>query len=453
MQFFGFTIMRTKALPQLQSVESRNTWWPIIREPYTGAFQRNDDESADNILRFSAVYACVTLIASDIGKMRLRLVQQDDKGFWSETESPAFSPVLRKPNRYQTRVKFVEWWITSKLVHGNTYVLKQRDNRGIVTALYILDPTRTRPLVAPDGSVFYELRRDNLSGLQEEAPIVPASEIIHDKMDPLFHPLVGTSPLYACSLAALLGLNIQDQSQAFFAGGSKPGGVLTAPGSISADTAERLSEKWATNFSGDNIGRIAVLGDGLKYEAMTVRATDAQLIEQLKWTAEDVARAFHVPPYMIGVGDPPNFNNIEALNQQYYSQCLQTLVEEFEAELDQGLELPKPYGTEFDVDDLLRMDTSTRVTAVQTAIRSGAVSPNEARKKWLDLPPVPGGDTPYMQEQDHSLQALAERDEKPIAALPPAREDEDDMEMERAAQLRADVMRVKLFTDLGLHVA
>ena len=56
--------------------------------------------------------------------------------------NPAYSPVLRKPNRYQTTVKFVEQWITSKLTAGNTYVLKQRDERGVVAALYVLDPAK-----------------------------------------------------------------------------------------------------------------------------------------------------------------------------------------------------------------------------------------------------------------------------------------------------------------------
>ena len=48
--------------------------------------------------------------------------------------------MLRKPNRYQTRIKFVEQWMMSKLTAGNTYVLKQRDERSVVTALYVLDP-------------------------------------------------------------------------------------------------------------------------------------------------------------------------------------------------------------------------------------------------------------------------------------------------------------------------
>jgi phage portal protein BeeE len=50
------------------------------------------------------------------------------KGIWTETDSPAFSPVLRKPNRYQNRIQFWESWILSKLTRGNAYVLKERDN-------------------------------------------------------------------------------------------------------------------------------------------------------------------------------------------------------------------------------------------------------------------------------------------------------------------------------------
>ena len=39
-----------------------------------------------------------------------------------------------------------------------------------------------------------------------------------------------------------------------------------------------------------------------------------------------------------------------------YSQCLQSLIVSSEKCLDEGLELPTPYGTEFDIDDLIWMD-------------------------------------------------------------------------------------------------
>ena len=88
------------------------------------------------------------------------------------------------------------------------------------------------------------------------------------------------SPIFAAGLAATQGLHIQSNSATFFKNGSNPGGVLTAPGAISDETAARLKVAWSTNYSGENAGKVAVLGDGLKYEAMAVTATDAQLIEQ-----------------------------------------------------------------------------------------------------------------------------------------------------------------------------
>jgi HK97 family phage portal protein len=431
MQIFGFTVTRAspKTLSPVQTwggAGSGRGWFPLlVRDPFPGAWQQNSEIRLGDVLAYSAVFACVTLIASDIGKLRVRLVKQDGNGIWSETESPAFSPVLRKPNHYQTHIKFFEQWITSKLVYGNTYVLKERDQRGVVIAMTVLDPQRVTPLIAPNGDVYYELRRDDLAGVYNQENItVPAREIIHDLMVPLYHPLVGVSPIYACGLAAMQGLRIQDNSAQFFGNGSNPGGVLVAPGAIDDDTAKRLKEFWDTNFSGLNVGKVAVLGDGLKYEPMSINAVDAQLIEQLKWSAENVCMCFHVPAYMIGAAPAPAYNNIEALNQQYYAQCLQALIENAEASLDEGLGLTetagRTLGTEFDLEGLLRMDTAAKVKAAAEAIGAGFMKPNEARRQF-DLPPVAGGDTPYLQQQNFSLAALDKRDRgDPFAKPAPA---------------------------------
>jgi len=116
--------------------------------------------------------------------------------------------------------------------------------------------------------------------------------------------------------------------------------------------------------------------------------------------------------------------DIEALWVKYHSQCLQSLMVNFETKLDEGLGLNAPFGTEFDIDDLIWMVTATKTKAAAEAIGAGALSPDEARKKWFGLGSVKGGDTPYMQQQNYSLAALAERDaDKPFtkpAAPPPA---------------------------------
>ncbi len=410
-------LIRRSVPANLQSLD-RGGWWQnissTVREPFSGSWQRNIESRRETVVAFSAVYSCATLIASDIGKLRIRLVEQDKNQIWSEVNVPAFSPILQKPNKWQNRIKFFEQWVVSKLLHGNAYILKERDARKVVVEMYVLDPTKVKPLVAPNGDVYYEIRRDNLAGIQEESLIVPASEIIHDTMVALFHPLVGVSPLTACGQAASNGLTIQENSSRFFRNDSTPGGILTAPGAIDQKTAERIKEVWEANMTGENRKRIAVMGDGMTYTQMTISASDAQMMDQLKWDEMNVCTAFHVPPYMVGVGPAPAYNNIEALNQQYYTQCLQTHIESIELCLDEGLGLTDhqahTYGTEFDLDDLLRMDTATQYKTIGEGIGSGLLAPNEGRKK-IGQKPVKGGDTPYLQQQNFSLAALDRRDQ------------------------------------------
>jgi HK97 family phage portal protein len=433
MRLFGLELTRARSQatpPASVPVPGggRAGWFPIIREPYTGAWQRNEEIALPSTLSYAAVFACTTLIASDIGKLRLRLVERDEEGIWNEITAAAFSPVLRKPNRYQLITKFLEQWIVSKLMHGNAYVLKQRDQRGVVVALYVLDPTRVTVLIAPDGAVYYELKADDLVGVHpeqtERGVVVPASEIIHDPMVPLFHPLIGVTPIYACGLVALQGLKIQANSTSFFSNGSAPGGTLEAPGDIDQAAADQIKQHWETNYTGENVGKVAILSGGMKYNPLSVNAADAQLIEQLKWTTETICACYHVPAALVDSSHAPPYANSEPLVQQYYSQCLQTLIVSLENSLDEGLNLPATYGTELDVDDLIWMDAKTRTDTATRLVTGGVMKPNEARSKFFGLGSVAGGDAVYMQQQQFSLEALAKRDAlaDPFAPSTPAPE-------------------------------
>jgi len=425
MRIFGvpipFTGENQKALSAVPYGSSG--WYPVIHESFPGAWQRNIEVNTDTAASFHADFACKTLIARDIAKLRVKLVEKDANDIWSEVTNPAFSPVLRRPNSYQTRNQFWETWVLSKLSRGNTYVLKVRDNRNVVTALHVLDPTRVQPLVSDDGSVFYRISRDNLAGTDEIT--VPAREIIHDRMNCLFHPLCGTPPVFASGLASMLGLNAQKASALLFENSSTPGGIITAPGEVSPEERQRVKEEWEARFSRINLGRVAVLSGGAKYEKLPMTNVEVQMIENLKWSAEVVCSVYHVPPYKVGVGALPSYNNVQALNVEYYSQALQSHIEEIEEALDHALGIGwgEGLGTEFDTDTLLRMDSVTQMDVLQKS--AGILSPNEQRKK-LDLVPKKGGDSPMLQQQDFSLEALAKRDaqEDPFApntpALPPA---------------------------------
>lgn len=421
MKIFGLEIR--KSLQSISGSSYGGGFLGFIRESFAGAWQRNIvAESRQNLLAFSAVYACVSLIADDIAKLRVKLVERNN-GIWTEVDRQSpYAPVLRKPNDYQTRVQFLTHWLVSKLLYGNTYVFKERDQRGIVTKLHILDPRRVTPLVADNGDVYYQCSADALAGINDQVTI-PATALIHDRCVALFHPLMGVSPIYACGASATQGIRIQANSERFFQNMSRPSGILTAPASISDATAQRLKDQFEKGFSGEGMGRTFVAGDGLKYEAMTIPAVDAQLIEQLKWTVEDVARCFRVPLHKISGTDNPRLPNYSALNQDYYTQTLQPHMEAIEILLDEGLGLvdvpAQELGTELDLDGLLRMDPASQSDIDAKDVGSGILAPDEGRKK-RNLPPVPGGAYPLIQQQNYSLPALAKRDAKddPFATTP-----------------------------------
>jgi HK97 family phage portal protein len=401
----------------VSSLATTTGFFGRIMESFAGAWQKNVEvDNCQGLLAFSAVYACISMIAGDIAKLRIKLTQKRGDGTWEEFDNTAWTPVLRKPNRYQTRIQFLSEWITTKLLYGNAYILKERDARRVVVAMYVLDPRRVQPMVTPDGDVYYEVKADYLAGIQEAdaLTLIPADDIIHDRAMTLFHPLVGVSPIYACGSSATQGKRIQANSAAFFENMSRPSLIITTPKIIPEAEMLKLKGQSETGFSGANLGRLMILGGGMDAKQMTIPASDAQLIEQLRWTVEDVARCFKVPLHKISSANAPSFNNIGALNQDYYSQTLQEFIESIEILLDEGLGLPPGVGTELDIDQLLRMDPVARADANAKRLGSGELAPNEARMRE-NLPPVKGGEKPFMQQQMFPIDALANR--PPPAAL------------------------------------
>lgn len=380
-------------------------WQTLIHEPYTGAWQKNDELKRTDLTHFHAVFACISLIAADIGKLRIQ-TKSSQNGVLLPTKSRT-DAILKKPNRHQSWQQFIESWVSSKLLRGNAYVLKQRDIFGDVWQMYVLNPDRVKVLVSGDGEVFYQISTDKLYGLTDTT--VPASEMIHDRMNCFYHPLVGLSPLTACGISVGLGLSIQHTSATLFGNNSRPSGILSVPSDISKETAQKVKSDWQANYSGIKRGGIAVLGSGAKYEPIAMSASDSQAIEQLKMSGETVCSVFHVPAFKVGMGEIKAGQKVSDLNEIYYSDCLQHYIEAIENLLDEHLDLEKGIECEADLSPLIRMDSTSQMAYLKEGTHSGILSPNEARAT-LGLPPVVGGESPLMQQQNYSLEALAKRD-------------------------------------------
>jgi HK97 family phage portal protein len=422
----------------LSAVDSRG--WTRIFDWYPGAWQQhNSYDQADSVVSNPVVFSCVTLIASDIGKL-CPTTERMTGNIWSQY-TDRISQLLKRPNGYQNHIQFKQSWLYSKLIHGNAYILKVKRGQEVI-GFHVLDPLKVLPMISDGGEVFYQVEDDDLSQVEGRI-LVPADWIIHDRCHAIFHPLIGLSPIFACAVAAEQGLAIQKDSKSFFQRGAKPAGVLTAPGNIPDEIAQRLKEYWHENFSGDKAGSVAVLGDGLHYEAMRMSSVDAQLIQQLGWTAERICSCFHVPPYKVGVGQMPTHDNVEALTQDYYSQCLQVHIEDMEVSLQHGLDMPDMTRIQLDLDGLFRMDSERKTRTLSEGVKGSIMAPNEARGR-LNLPPLTGGDSVYLQQQNYSLEALAQRDAtNPLAVTAP----EPTMDDEQRGLLLALMLRKELCVD------
>jgi len=392
--------------------------WQQIREAFSGAWQRNITQLKDRDIRtYSTVYACMARISSDIGKLPFQFKRIDEQGLWRDGVHPTVSALLRRPNSYQTPAQFREAWILSKLQAGNVYVLKGRGSDRAVTDLWVLDPARVQPKIADSGDVYYELSYgspNNLLPMQfgGETITVPATEIIHDREMAIYHQLVGVSPLAAAYLAAVKNVRIQNSAAEFFANDAQPSGLLTAPAGMTEEDAQDVKTFWETNYSGQNRGRVAVIGADMKYTPFAFNASDSQMVEQLRYSDEQVCHAFGIPPFKVGIGSIPAGMKVDDLNQMYYADALQARIEAMEDCLDRGLRLDETMGVELNLEPLLRMDAQKMATVEGELVSKGIKAPNEARRRF-GLAPLTGGDSVYLQQQNYSMEALAKRDSSP----------------------------------------
>lgn len=402
----------------LNQVPARRGGWRTIFEPFTGAWQRNITEKRGDLITYPTLFACIYRISSDIGKLPFSLRKREE-GVWVEV--PAIPEVLSRPNSFQSAAQFREYWLLTKLIHGNAYVLKRRDGRGRVVNLYVLDPERVMPMVSDAGNVFYQLRTDSLSTLPEDYPadqlVVPASEIIHDRCMTVHHPLVGIPPLSAAHWPALKNMKIMRSATEFFANNAQPGGILTAPAGMTEDDAKAVQDYWSENFQGANSGKVAIIGADMKFTSFSMKSIDSQMVEQMRYSDEQICQPFGIPPFKVGIGTIPSGLGVDGLNQLYYSDALQTHIEHMESLLDAGLDIKRPEGVELDLEPLLRMDEAKRAEVEAKLVGGKIKTPDEGRKRF-NLPATGGGDTLWGQNQDYPLGVLANRHEWDPAMQP-----------------------------------
>jgi HK97 family phage portal protein len=373
-----------------------------------GAWQmnRNQPQRGLELVAFSAVYACVNTIASDIGKLPIEIYQVDlDDGARTVLRRDYYAQLFRAPNGFQTCADFLQSFIQSYLLQGNTYCwISKRNGRGEPLEMHVLNPYRVKPLLTESGQIFYECGQDFLAGIAPNT-IIAERDMIHHRL-PLLpgYPLIGVTPIFAAAASSALGLQILRDSQQFFGNASRPSGLLSTDQFIAEDLAKRYKQEWDDTYKGQEFGKTALLGGGMKWQPLTITAQDAQLIEQLRYSVEDVARVFRVPPFMLGDMSKVTYRNTEHMMRAYLSGCLSWHIEAIQQRFEYAFAFESNFQLRFDLSAMLRTDLDVRYLAYQQGLSGGWLAPNEVRAQE-GLPPTEGGDEPRMQSQYVPLSA------------------------------------------------
>jgi HK97 family phage portal protein len=392
-----------------------------------GAWQMNRQEPqrGQELLAFSAVYACINVISNDIAKLPVQVFEVDlENGARDPRRSDYYVQLMRAPNSYMTGPDFLKAFVQSYLLQGNSYIyIGKRNGRGEVEELHPLNPYRTRPLVTEGGAIFYEVLYDDYFAGLKANDVIGARDIIHHRL-PLLpgYPLIGVTPIFAAAASSAVGLKILQNSQQFFANASRPSGMLVTEQQIPKELAERYKQDWEQAYRGEGTGKVALLHGGMKWEPLTITAQDAQLIEQLRWSVEDVARVFGVPPFMLGDMTKVSYRNTEQLARAYLTGCLSSHIESIERRFAAAFDFGINFEFKLDLSALLRTEIDIRYAAYSQALTAGWQSINEVRAQE-GLEPVDGGEEPRVQMQYRPLSEANEPPPEPPAEPPPPSEE------------------------------
>jgi HK97 family phage portal protein len=359
-----------------------------------------------------AAYACVMANARAISQCYPAHKRRDERGRIETVTTSAASRVLRKPNGVETWPQFILNLVAELQFDGNALAVATRNGREEVEALWRLPRSACAPLVAADGSVFYDIGVNELAPDAAQARL-PAADVLHARMHCPRNPLLGESPITAAAMAAGINVALSKSQLAFFSNMNRPSGALTTANVLNSDQIDTLRRKIDETSKGWQQGGLPILSAGLKFEPWGVNSVDAQLIEAQRLSIEDIARVYGVPLPVIGDLSKATLQNVEQLAGMWLAIGLGALLENIERSLDGLFGLPANEWIELDTAALLRTDFAARVDGLTKAIQGGLMTPNEARARE-SLSPVPHGDRVYVQQQ------MVELGTKPPTPPPPA---------------------------------
>jgi HK97 family phage portal protein len=325
-------------------------------------------------MQHSAVWAAVNLIAGTISTLPLAAYRRGERD-----PLPDLPPILRAPSAGWSLPEFTYALLQSLLLRGNAYgLIVDRAGAGLLPAqVELLAPERVG--VQVDNRVIWRI---------DGQEVDPAS-IWHVKAFTAPGQVLGLSPIQHARQAICLGIGAERYAARFFGESAIPSGVLTSDQDIKQDRAEQLKARWKQAHTGHR--DIAVLGQGARFQAVTIPPEQAQFLESTRANVATIARYFGVQPELIGgeSGGSLTYANVEQRALDFLTFGLRPWLVRLEVAL--SALLPSTTTVKFNAAALVRTDLLTRYQARESAIRAGWKLRSEVRE-LEDLPPIAGID-------------------------------------------------------------
>lgn len=378
---------------------------PKVRDPEnssrggSGAGVTVNDQAA---MRLSAFWGCVRLISSTIGSLPFPVYTVDRRGVRAVASDSSLYNVLHdSPNADQTPVDYIEFMVISLLLRGDHFARKLKQN-GRLIALEPINPAIMNVRRRGDGRVGYRWT-DN-------------GQTFDLTEDDVFHvrgfgggPLRGLSTVEYARESLGIAISADRAAGAIFHNGVNPSGIMSTDMPLTAAQQKEAEDLMFTKYQGAQAAGVPmVLGHGLKWNSITLKADDAQLLESRAWSVEEVCRWFGVPPFMIGHNEKTTSwgTGIEQMLLGFQKFTLNPYLRRIEQAVRKQLITPveraRGLTAEFNLEGLLRADSAGRASFYEKALKSKWMVINEVRGKE-NLAPVPWGDEPIVQQQDLPL--------------------------------------------------
>nr|WP_153417680.1 phage portal protein [Sinorhizobium medicae] len=386
--------------------------------------QRSDAGEAitdQNVLAISAVWACVNLLAGTIASLPLMVYRTNSRGERTlARDHPLFRILHDSPNYDQTATDFWEFSSASIELWGNSYAAIERNGGGRVAALTPLRPDSVSVRRLENGNLEYRWIMDGETHVGSDRAILHIRGFGGD-------PLGGMSTLHFGRHAFGLARAIDRAAAGTFSNGMIAQTALTFERWLTDEQRNLAETKLSEKYIGaKNSGRPIILEGGTKIDVLSIKPEDAQMLESRGFSVEEVCRFFGVPPFMVGhTQKVTSFGS--GLEQQvlgFQKFTLRRRLKRIEQALEKQLLTPAERAAgltiEFNLEGLLRGDSTARAAFYQSALANGWMTINEVREKE-NLPRVEGGDVPRMQMQNVPITEAGKQQE----ALPAPAENQE----------------------------